>query len=346
MIETPMIRKAVVTAVDTIELIEVPAPRPGVGEVSVRTSVAGICGSDLHAVAGHHPWMRIPFPPGHEVVGIVDTLGPGVTSVAVGARVTVEPTLPCWHCKQCLAGNENICENLRFLGCGYAQGAIADSFTVPANRLHVLDESMSDLDAVLIEPLATPCHAVRLAVGDGSLAGRTVAIVGGGTIGQLTLAAVLDRGADSVVVIDPMASKRELARRRGAAAAFDPAVEDLVETVLKHFGETVDVVFDCVAIEATVEQGVRLVGRAGTVVIVGVPARDVVVPLQVVQDRQIRIQGAATYVPEDYATAMRIIASGAVAAEDFISAEFPLDQASEALEAAKDLETVKVVVCP
>lgn len=342
--ELETIRRAMVTAVDTIEVVEVPKPQPEPNEVSVRTGVVGICGSDLHAVAGHHPWMRIPYAPGHEVVGVVEAVGSDVTTVGVGVRVTVEPTLPCWTCKQCLAGNENICEHLQFLGCGYEQGALADSFTVPANRLHVLDDAMSDLDAALIEPLATPCHAVRLAVGDASLAGRAVVIIGAGTIGQLALAAARDRGADRVAVIDPMSSKRDLAVRRGAAAAFDPMSDDVVEAVLEHFGETADVVLDCVAVEATVAQAVQLVGRAGTVVVVGVPARDVVVPLQLIQDRQIRLQGAATYVPEDYRAATRIILSGAVAAADFISAEFPMERIDEALAAAKDPDTVKVVV--
>lgn len=343
---TQTIRRAIATGVNTIELAEVLAPVPGPGEVSIRTTVAGICGSDLHAVAGHHPWMRLPLPIGHEVVGVVDALGPDVSGIAVGARITVEPTLPCWKCKQCLAGNINICENLQFLGCGADQGAIADSFTVPANRLHLLDDAMSDLDAVLIEPLATPCHAVRLAAGSASLTKKTVVIIGAGTIGQFVLAATQDRGADRVVVLDPMESKRALALRRGASAVFDPGTEDVVAAVLEHFGESADFVFDCVAIEATVSQAVRLADRAGTVAIVGVPARDVVVPLQLLQDRQICIQGCATYVAEDYAAASRIIASGAVTAADFISAEFPFAEMDKAFDAAKDPNTVKVVVRP
>lgn len=346
MTEQATVRRVVATQIDTLELVEAPAPVPGPEEATVRVTVAGICGSDLHAVAGHHPWMKLPLPLGHEVVGVVEAIGSGVSGIAIGTRVTVEPTLPCWECKQCLAGNENICERLRFLGCGADQGALSDAFTIPANRLHILDDAMSDLDAVLIEPLATPCHAVRLVAGDETLAGRTVAVIGAGTIGQFVLAAAQDRGADRVVVLDPMAAKRDLALRRGASAAFDPASEDVVKEVLAHFGESVDFVFDCVAIEGTMAQAVRLADRAGTVAVVGVPARDVVIPLQLVQDRQIRIQGCATYVSEDYATASRIIASGAVTATEFVSADLPLDRLDEAFAAAQDPATVKVVVHP
>jgi len=343
---TATIRRAVATAVDDVELVDAPKPVPEAGEVSVRMRVAGICGSDLHAVAGHHPWMTLPIALGHEVVGVVDAVGDSASGIEVGARVTVEPTLPCRDCKQCRLGNVNICENLSFLGCGAPQGALADSFTIPADRLQVLDDGMSDLDAVLIEPLATPCHAVRLAAGDTeSLAGRTVVVIGAGTIGQFVLAAVQDRGADRVVVVDPMASKRDLAVRRGAEAAFDSA-GDVVAEIRAHFGESADFVFDCVAIEPTLSQAVRLCDRAGTVALVGVPSRDVVVPVQLLQDRQIRLQGCATYLSEDYATATRIIASGAVSAVDFVSGEFPLAELDAAFAAALDPETVKVVVRP
>lgn len=347
MADIPHIRRVVATALGTVTVTTVPAPQPGPGDVSVTIRFAGICGSDLHAVAGQHPWMTLPLPLGHEVVGVVDAVGADVTDVPVGTRVTVEPTLPCGACKQCRAGNVNICENLKFLGCGADQGALADSFTVPANRLHILSDDMSDLDAVLIEPLATPCHAVRLAAGDGAeLGGRTVVIIGGGTIGQLMLAAVQDRGADRVAVVDPMESKRALALRRGAATVVDPRSDDVVETLLEYFGESADFVFDCVAIESTIAQAVSLANRAGTVALVGVPARDVVVPVQLLQDRQIRIQGCATYLAEDYDTATRIIASGAVTAAEFVSADYPLDRLDEAFAAAKDPDTVKVVVHP
>lgn len=343
---TSTIRRAIATSVDTVELVDAPTPIPGAGEVSIRMLVSGICGSDLHAVAGHHPWMTLPIALGHEVVGAVDAVGDGVTGIEVGARVTVEPTLPCRDCKQCRRGNVNICENLSFLGCGAPQGALADSFTIRADRVQMLDEAMSDLDAVLIEPLATPCHAVRLAAGDeGSLAGRTIVVIGAGTIGQFVLAAVQDRGADRVVVVDPMDSKRELAVRRGAEAAFDSA-GDVVAAIRAYFGESADFVFDCVAIEPTISQAVRLCDRAGIVALVGVPARDVVVPVQLLQDRQIRLQGCATYLSEDYAAATRIIAGGGVTAADFISAEFPLADLDAAFTAARDPQTVKVVVHP
>src|SRR3954462_8635486 len=125
---------------------------------------------------------------------MVAETGAGVSSVQPGRRVTVEPYLPCWHCKQCLLGMENICENLGFLGCGDTQGAMADYFTVDARRVHVIPDELDDRAAALIEPLSTPVHAIRLS---GGVAGRTVAVLGAGSIGLLLLRAVVAKGPNA-----------------------------------------------------------------------------------------------------------------------------------------------------
>ena len=342
----PTIRRVVATAVDTIELIDAPAPVPEAGEVSIRVTVSGICGSDLHAVAGHHPWMTLPIALGHEVVGVVDAVGDGVTSIETGTRVTVEPTLPCRDCKQCRLGNVNICENLSFLGCGAPQGALADSFTIPADRVQALDDAMSDLDAVLIEPLATPCHAVRLAAGDEGIARRPGrrrdrrrhdrTVRARGRPGS-RCRSCRRGGPDGI-----QARSRGAPRRRGGVrfprATSSPGSVRTSERALTS--------------SSTASRSSRPSPRpcacatGGTVALVGVPARDVIVPVQLLQDRQIRLQGCATDLSEDYATATRIITSGTVSAADFVSADFPLADLDAAFAAARDPQTVKVVVHP
>lgn len=337
--------RVVVTAPGSIEVEQVPVPEPTDGEVLVRMLVSGVCGSDTHAAHGKHPFVPLPYHPGHEVVGRVEALGAGVSGVAVGERVTVEPTLVCTRCKQCLAGRENLCENLRFFGCGYEQGGMADLFTIPATRLHLIPDAFTDEQAALVEPLSTPVHAVRLAsVGLGDLTGRSVVILGAGTIGLLVLAAARHRGARNVVVTDVRPDKRERALRLGAAAVVDAAGEDVVREVRDALGESADVVFDCVAVQATVDQAIGMALKAGTVVVVGVPTADVTIPLPLVQDQQVRIQGAATYLPEDYREAIEILSSGEVRAEDMITATFPLDEVASAFEASSRGAEVKVLV--
>lgn len=116
-------RRIVVNAVRSMELREEPTPTPSPDEVRVRSSYIGVCGSDTHAFHGRHPFIPIPYLPGHEATGVVDEIGDDVTTVSVGDRVVVEPTLPCWQCKPCRNGNENLCENLQFFGVATRKAA-------------------------------------------------------------------------------------------------------------------------------------------------------------------------------------------------------------------------------
>jgi 2-desacetyl-2-hydroxyethyl bacteriochlorophyllide A dehydrogenase len=333
--------RRVIVSGSGVAVAQVPAPRPGPGEVLVRAVVAGVCGSDLHAAHGRHPNIVLPFAPGHEVVGVVAEAGPGVTGLAPGLRVTVEPPLPCLRCKQCLADRANLCENLAFFGCGHPQGGMADYFTVPAHRLHPVPDDLDYRTAALIEPLASPVHAVRLA---GDVAGRTVVILGAGTIGLLTLAVVRAHGARRVVVTNRSAAKRPRILALGADAAVDAAAPDALAQVRAALGESADVVFDCVAVQSTMDQAIGLAGKGGTVVVLGVPVADVTVPLAVVQDQQIRIQGSATYLPADIDESIRLLRDGTVRATDIVTATHPLSDVAAAFADAEHADHIKVLV--
>lgn len=337
------IRRIVVTGPGAMELrTEAPAP-VGPGEVRARSVTVGVCGSDTHALHGRHPLIPMPYFPGHEVTGVVTEVGDDVTTVTVGTRVTVEPTLPCWECKQCRQGQENLCENLQFFGCGFRQGGMADEFVVRADRLHVIPDDLDDVTASLIEPLSTPVHAGRIA---GPLADKAIVIMGCGTIGLLMLAVARYDGARRVVMTDPLPAKRDIATRLGADAVVDATAPDLIDRVRSALGESADVVFDCVAIQPTISAAIALATKGGTVAIVGVPSADVTIPTIVVQDNQIRIQGCATYVPQDYAKSIAMLQAGAVKATDFITAEYPLTEARAAFDASAAGGEIKVLIRP
>jgi len=348
---TPNVMRRVVVRGDGVEVVtdaDVPLPRPH--EALVRSVVAGVCGSDTHAAHGRHPFIPIPYHPGHEVVGVVEVLGSETRGVEVGQRVTVEPDLPCWECKMCSTGRQNLCENLQFFGCGWEQGGMADRFTIAANRLHAIPDDLDDTTTALIEPLSTPVHAVRLA-GDGfgaagltGVTGKSVAVLGAGSIGLLVVAVLKAYAARRVVVTDMIGAKRAKAIELGADAAVDAAATDVVDQVRNALGESADVVFDCVAIESTVRQAIGIASKSGTVVIVGVPSADVSVPLAIVQDHQIRIQGSATYLPEDYRESIALLQRGAIRAVDFITATRPLEQVAEAFELSASGKHVKVLI--
>jgi 2-desacetyl-2-hydroxyethyl bacteriochlorophyllide A dehydrogenase len=324
-------RRVVVTA-DGVEIVDVDIPVPGPREVLVRVVAAGVCGSDTHALHGRHPFITLPYAAGHEVSGVVVS-GP----LPPGTRVTIEPDLPCWACKQCRAGRQNVCENLRFFGCAHDQGGMAEFFTIDERRVHVIPDDLDWRTAALIEPLSTPVHAIRLA---GDVKDRAVAILGAGAIGLLLLRVARAHGARRIVMTARSAANRERALAFGADAAVAPSAD----SVRAALGESADVVFDCVAEQSTMNEALAIANKGGTVVVIGVPAADVVIPLALIQDSQVRIQGSATYLPEDYADAMALLQAGTVSAADFVTGVRPLTEAAAAFRDAESGDHIKVLL--
>lgn len=334
-------RQVVVRESGEVELEEHPLAPVGPGDALVRFVLSGVCGSDVHAAHGRHPWVPRPYRPGHEIVGIVEQVGAGA-SVGVGDRVAVEPIHACGSCKYCTDGRYNLCATMAFFGCTTPLGGMADRFVLPAKLLIPLPSALSDAEAALVEPLSTPVHAVNLAGGD--MSGRTVAILGAGTIGLLVLAVVRSRNVAKVVVTDPLPAKRALALELGADEVYDATDPGVVAAVRASLGTSADIVFDCVAVQGTMDQAIAMATKGGTVVVVGVPSKPVTVPLPEIQDLQIRIQGSATYIRSDIETAIAMLAAHRVPADRIVTAQYPLSRAGEAFAAASDGSNVKVIV--
>ncbi len=334
------IRRIVVNSIDDIRVEEVPAPVAGPGEVLVRSTIVGICGSDMHAAHGRHPFMSLPFWPGHEIVGVAEGVGEGVDASLVGRRVFVEPNLACGHCEPCLEGRYNICTTLDVFGC-QTPGGMTDEFVIAADRIVPLPDDLDDEWAALIEPLATPVHAVRRA---GDLHGKRVVVFGAGPIGLFLTIAAIAAGADRVVVADLLDSKRARAERLGAAGSFDPTAPDAAATALELLGGPAHVVFDGVSRESTVALAIEVLRKGGRLMTVGVPAGATPVRLDLVQDRELEIFGNLMYVRQDVLEAMRLLQTRPFAFHEIVTATFPLDEAAAAFAASDDPEQVKVLV--
>ncbi|OZC49380.1 alcohol dehydrogenase [Rhodococcus sp. RS1C4] len=341
--ETATVRRILVEGIDDVSVETVDVPEAGPGEVRVRSTVVGICGSDIHAAHGRHPFIDLPFRPGHEVVGVVDAVGDGADASLVGTRVVIEPNLACGHCTQCRAGRYNICAELAVFGC-QTPGGLTDAFTIAADRVIPLADGLDDRHAALIEPLATPVHAVRRAAGlVGGLEGKRVAVLGAGPIGLFVLLAARRAGA-VVVVADLLDSKRARAERLGAVGSFDPTSGDAVSAAKDALGGPADVVIDCVSRESSVAQAIDIVDKGGAVLIVGVAAGATPVPLDLIQDREIVVAGCLMYVREDVQEAIDMLTEGTVPIDEFVTAEFPLERAADAFAASTDPEHVKVLI--
>lgn len=328
----------------TLERREIPTPAPD--QALVRSTLIGICGSDTHALAGHHPFLASTYLPGHEATGVIEALGEGAEGLALGQRVILKPNVSCGTCLNCLADRSNACETLSWIGCDPSlrwAGAMAEYFVAPVGNLYPVPAGVDDATAALVECLATPVHAARIA---GDLTGARVVILGAGTIGLLCVVAALDAGATNIVVTDLDRGKLERAQRVGAHHAVLASDTDADEQVASALGTRADVVLDCVASERSFAQAISLLRRAGTLVVVGVPARDAVLPMPIIQDFEIRVQGSAAYTEADMKTALEIARRGGLPTGEVVSQTFELSRAADAFTAAAADNSGKILIAP
>ncbi|MCC7499396.1 MAG: alcohol dehydrogenase catalytic domain-containing protein [Bryobacterales bacterium] len=253
-------------------------PEPGPGQILARVHAVGICGSDLHNFSeGSVGDMASSFPMvlGHEPAGTIVSTGAGVGGWQPGDRVVLEPAVYCYHCEFCRRGLYNVCANIRFLSQPQDPGFFRDLVVVPAGNILPLPTGLSFAEGTLFEPLAVALHSMKfVALGPG----ETAAVYGAGPIGLLTIASLRLAGASRIWVVDPVAARRQLALRVGAAEVFDPA--GAVQAITRESGgRGVDVAVDCAAAGESMNDCLRVTRNAGRVVITGIPA-EVRVPLE------------------------------------------------------------------
>jgi (R,R)-butanediol dehydrogenase/meso-butanediol dehydrogenase/diacetyl reductase len=298
-----------------LRIESVPEPDAAPGEVVVRVEWCGLCGTDVHEYT-HGP-VLIPsrphpltgkLPPitlGHEFSGTVAVVGADA-AFAVGDRVTANACLVCHECVWCRAGQFNLCAKLGSIGL-CADGGFADFVRVPAYGLHRVPANLSLELAALAEPTSVAVHACRRAR---LRAGETVAVVGAGTIGLLVLQAARVQAA-TVFSIEPIAARRQLAAALGAHAALDPGHVVDKEIAAATNGRRADVVFECTGSLAGIDIALRVSGKAGRVVIVGIYREASPAPWARLQAHEKEIIGSSAYTDE-FPAALQLLASGAV----------------------------------
>ena len=331
-----------------LEMAEVPTPSAGAGEVLIRVGACGICGSDVHGYDGSSGRRIPPIVMGHEAAGRLAAVGAGVAGLAEGDRVTFDSTIYCGACGFCKRGEVNLCDHRQVLGvsCGdYRRaGAFAEFVTVPARVVYKLPESISFVEAAMLEAVAVAIHGVSLAR---ITAESTALVVGAGTIGVLTLQALRAAGCKRVFVSDVDATRLKLAKELGAADVL-LADQDVTAQILQRTGGVgVDVAIEAVGRNETVSAAIASVRKGGTVVLVGNISPEVTLPLQKVVTRQIRLQGSCASAGE-YPQAIELMARGAIRVKPLITAIAPLAEGPQWFERlyAREPNLMKVVLTP
>jgi L-iditol 2-dehydrogenase len=262
---------AELTAPREFRLAQGTIEEPAAGEVQVRVRAVGVCGSDLHSYAeGSVGDTACVYPMvlGHEPAGEVLKTGAGVTGWAAGDRAALEPALYCYHCEFCRSGRHNICAQIRFLSTPGHPGFFRELVNLPAANLLPIPPRLSFAEATLAEPLAIGLHSMKFA---GLEIGETVAVFGAGPIGLVTIACLRLAGAGRIWAVEPVAHRREMAIRMGAAVALDPDAGDVAREILKETaGRGVDFAIDCAAKQNTTNDAIRTVRNGGRVVLTGI----------------------------------------------------------------------------
>lgn len=313
----------VMTAPGVIEFREVSTPEPGKGEVLVKIMEIGVCGSDIHVYHGEHPFTSYPVTQGHEVSGIIEKLGPGVTGFAPGQKVTIQPQVVCGECWPCRNGKYNLCENLKVMGF-QTTGVASHYVAVDAKKVTPLPDAMSLEEGAMIEPLAVAVHAVRRF---GDPTGTDVCVLGAGPIGILVAQAAKALGAARVMITDISDLRLQKAMECGADYAVNTKTRDFGEALKEHFGpDKVDVIYDCAGNDITMGQAIQHARKGSMIVLVAVFAKQAHVDLAVLNDHELDLNTSMMYRNEDYVTAIELVNEKKVTLLPLLSKRFPFRQ--------------------
>lgn len=353
----------VLKAPESLEIKDVPEFVPEPDQVIVDVNHCGICGSDVRYFYGENPWAKqtlgenVPNPPniilGHEFTGVVSAVGDERESDLIGKRVAVNTFITCGRCDFCRAGQENICANTKHLGHGqgwgtmdYYPGGMSEHCPVFANQVYPLPDHVTDEQATFLDPMIAALHATD--VGAPTLL-DDVAILGAGPIGLLIGQFSKAYGAKQVFISDIADENLKVARKTGldhtvnvhdnARALFDCVMDTTG-------GGGVNVVYNTIGTQESIEQSLRMLRKGGTLVLLATKDEYISFPALLLSgERTIRTSSNALY--SDFPRALDMLASGIVDVNPLISHRFPLSQAIDAFQVACSKSTsgaIKIVL--
>jgi 2-desacetyl-2-hydroxyethyl bacteriochlorophyllide A dehydrogenase len=328
-------RAVVTTGPGEIAVADVPDPEAGPGEVLVEVASCGLCGTDMHILDGELPAARYPLVPGHELTGTVVGLGEGVSGLTAGARVAVDPNMPCGACHYCRIGRDNLCDDYSAVGVT-RDGGFAELVAVPARCCYVLPPALSAQAAGLVEPLSCAVHGLNRLP---RRPGDHYLIYGAGTMGLMMAAVVRNAGAASVSVTDLNEDRLAFAKTFAA---------DAVATDAAAFGrpEGFETVIDATGAVAAIEDGLSRVRKGGTFLQFGVadPAHTAHFSPFRVYNSEIDIVGSMA-VHNSFQPAIDLLASG-LDLDALVSDVFPLEEFDEATAAFRAGTGRKIRIAP
>lgn len=314
-----------------------PVPTPGPGDVLVEIAAVGVCGSDAHYYRhgriGDHV-VTAPMVLGHEASGRIVAVGQGISESRIGERVSIEPQRPDPNSAESRRGDYHLCPHMEFYATPPIDGALAQYATIGAAFAHPVPDSVTDVAAALFEPLSVGIASIRKS---GVTVGGSVLIAGAGPIGLVCAQVARAHGATRIVVSDIDPARLDTATRFGATTTVGPdEVADL---------EPVDAFVDASGAPSAIIAGIGAVRPAGRVVLVGMGASDLTIPVSIVQNRELVLTGVFRYA-NTWPTATALVTAGLVDLDAMVTGRFALDEVADALDADRVAGSIKAVVFP
>ena len=263
-------KAGVVHAREDIRYEDIEKPKAESGKVVVKVKYTGICGSDIPRVNGD-ACHYFPNVLGHEFSGVIDEIGEGVTAVKVGDRVAGIPLVPCMKCEDCQKGNYSLCKHYSFIG-SREFGSFAEYVAVPEKNVVKFSDDVDFVKGAFFEPATVALHGLERTDYRG---GKTVAILGGGTIGMMTMQWAKIFGAKKTVVFDIVDERLELAKRLGADAGINTKEEGFMDKAKELTGgRGFDYVFETAGNTITMKMAFELAANKAEVCFIGTPTRE------------------------------------------------------------------------
>jgi threonine 3-dehydrogenase len=333
------------TAAPGLDLLDVPEPEPGSGEVLIRVVRTGICGTDLHIRAWDESVRSMVTPPvvlGHEIAGHIEAIGPGVDSINVGDLVSVEGHIVCGRCRNCRAGRRQLCPNTKGVGV-HRDGGFAELVVVPAGNVW---RHRADLDidvAAIFDPFGNAVHSAL----SFPVLGEDVLVTGAGPIGIMAALVVRHAGARHVVVTDVSDYRLELARKTGVTEAVNPTERDL-DDVMKSLGmkEGFDVGLEMSGAPAALSSMLDSMANGGRIALLGLPGKTGDAPFDWMKTITSMLTIKGIYGREMYETwyAMSVLVNAGLDISPVITHRFSYDKFEEAFDTADTGKCGKVLL--
>ncbi|MFT4189940.1 MAG: L-idonate 5-dehydrogenase [Comamonas sp.] len=338
----------VIHAPGDLRIEDIPTPEVGPGQVRVRVRAGGICGSDLHYYQhGGFGAIRIqqPMVLGHEVAGQIAQLGAGVTTLAAGQLVAVNPSQPCGQCRFCQQGLQNHCLDMRYYGSAmrlpHVQGAFRQEIVIDARQAFVLADGISDAEGAMAEPLAVALHAANRA---GPLLGKHVLVTGSGPIGAMAVIAARRAGATHIVATDVVDQPLRKVARVGADETLNVATNP--EALSRYAADKgqFDVLFEASGNAHALRAAFDVLRPRGVIVQMGLSGADMTLPFNVITAKEFDLRGTFRF-HDEFGTAVTLINQRLVDLTPLVSATLPYRDAGRAFALAADrTQAMKVVL--